>query len=322
MRLILRVTDAKGTRDIELEGHSTNNMYRAGYRDKMIQVGDTITVNVAPLKDGSEGGYVTVGGDRQGHALRRAVGRGTGGARAGEGRRRARGNRTRSSVFRSSVYGPRGAELRGMAMAQQTRRALRCSECGDARRRGVPASAGVGGGDAGRSRDGVRPHPRRGRGRHQDVQGHPLRRQHGRAQPLQAAGGPGEVDRRARCAGVWAQRAAAPAGNGAEHVGSGRGRRRHARGKRRLPGPERVDAGAERQPQAAGDGVVPRRRLRHRLRLLADHRGRGPGTARRRGGGDAEPPPQRDGLHLPRGGWAAPSSPGRATPACWTSSTR
>ena len=59
MRLVLRVTDAKGTRDIELEGHSTNNMYRSGYRDKMIQVGDTITVNVAPLKDGSEGGYVT-----------------------------------------------------------------------------------------------------------------------------------------------------------------------------------------------------------------------------------------------------------------------
>lgn len=59
MRLVLRVTDAKGSREIEFEGHSTNNMYRAGYRDKMIQVGDTITVNVAPLKDGSEGGYVT-----------------------------------------------------------------------------------------------------------------------------------------------------------------------------------------------------------------------------------------------------------------------
>lgn len=59
MRLTLRVTDAKGTRDIDFEGHSTNNMYRAGYRDKMIKVGDTITVMVAPLKDGSEGGYVT-----------------------------------------------------------------------------------------------------------------------------------------------------------------------------------------------------------------------------------------------------------------------
>ena len=44
MRLVLRVTDAKGTRDIEFEGHSTNNMYRAGYRDKMIKVGDKITV--------------------------------------------------------------------------------------------------------------------------------------------------------------------------------------------------------------------------------------------------------------------------------------
>ena len=59
MRLILQVTDGRGTRPIEFEGHSTNNMYRAGYRDKMIGIGDKITVNVAPLKDGSEGGYVT-----------------------------------------------------------------------------------------------------------------------------------------------------------------------------------------------------------------------------------------------------------------------
>lgn len=59
MRLVLRVTDAKGTRDIEFEGHSTNNMYRSGYRDKMIAVGDEITAFVAPLRDGSDGGYVT-----------------------------------------------------------------------------------------------------------------------------------------------------------------------------------------------------------------------------------------------------------------------
>jgi hypothetical protein len=58
MRLILEVSDAKGTREVEFEGHSTNNMYRAGYRDKMIQVGDKITVYAAPLRDGSEGGYV------------------------------------------------------------------------------------------------------------------------------------------------------------------------------------------------------------------------------------------------------------------------
>jgi hypothetical protein len=59
MRLVLHVKDAKGERDIEFEGHSTNNMYRAGYRNGMIKYGDTITVFVAPLKDGSEGGYVT-----------------------------------------------------------------------------------------------------------------------------------------------------------------------------------------------------------------------------------------------------------------------
>lgn len=59
MRLVLAVSDAKGTRDIAFEGHSTNNMYRAGYRDGMIKVGDKITVYVAPLRDGSDGGYVT-----------------------------------------------------------------------------------------------------------------------------------------------------------------------------------------------------------------------------------------------------------------------
>ena len=59
MRLVLVVTDAKGSRDVAFEGHSTNNMYRSGYRDGMIKVGDKITVFVAPLRDGSEGGYVT-----------------------------------------------------------------------------------------------------------------------------------------------------------------------------------------------------------------------------------------------------------------------
>ena len=59
MQLVLRVTDAKGTREIEFEGHSTNNMFRAGYRDRMVKVGDTITVYAAPLRSGADGGYVT-----------------------------------------------------------------------------------------------------------------------------------------------------------------------------------------------------------------------------------------------------------------------
>ena len=70
MRLTLRVTDQKGTRDLEIEGHSTNNMYRAGYRDGMIKVGDMISVDVAPRRDGKEGGYmiaaVTASGTRFG----------------------------------------------------------------------------------------------------------------------------------------------------------------------------------------------------------------------------------------------------------------
>ena len=58
MRMILHVTDPKGTRDIEFEGHSTNNMYRQGYRQGMVKVGDSITVNIAPMKDGTDGGFV------------------------------------------------------------------------------------------------------------------------------------------------------------------------------------------------------------------------------------------------------------------------
>ena len=58
MRLTLRVTDEKGTRDLEIEGHSTNNMYRSGYRKGMVKVGDTVTVSAAPLRNGDVGGYV------------------------------------------------------------------------------------------------------------------------------------------------------------------------------------------------------------------------------------------------------------------------
>jgi hypothetical protein len=58
MQLKLEVADAKGKHEVDLEGHSTNNMYRNGYRKGMISVGDKITVNVAPPRSGAEGGYV------------------------------------------------------------------------------------------------------------------------------------------------------------------------------------------------------------------------------------------------------------------------
>lgn len=50
--------DAKGGRDLELEGHSLNNIYRRGWRKGMVKAGDPPTVTIAPRKDGAEGGYV------------------------------------------------------------------------------------------------------------------------------------------------------------------------------------------------------------------------------------------------------------------------
>jgi hypothetical protein len=58
MRMTVEIKDAKGVHTVRFEGHSTNNMYRNGYRKGMVNVGDTITVSAAPYRDGTEGGYV------------------------------------------------------------------------------------------------------------------------------------------------------------------------------------------------------------------------------------------------------------------------
>jgi hypothetical protein len=58
-KIILEVTDEKGTRDIEFEGHSRNNFYRSGWREGVIEVGNHVTLVAAPRRDGSDGGYVT-----------------------------------------------------------------------------------------------------------------------------------------------------------------------------------------------------------------------------------------------------------------------
>jgi len=69
-KLVVQVSDTKGTRAIELETHSRNNVYRAGYRDGMIKAGDKIKVYIAPNRDGSDGGYLvafeTAAGDKVG----------------------------------------------------------------------------------------------------------------------------------------------------------------------------------------------------------------------------------------------------------------
>ena len=44
---------------IEFEGHSANNMYRGGWRPDKVKVGDKVTINTAPRRDGKDGGYVT-----------------------------------------------------------------------------------------------------------------------------------------------------------------------------------------------------------------------------------------------------------------------
>ena len=56
-KIVLEITDEKGTRDVEFEGHSRNNYYRGGWREGMVKVGDKITLVAAPTRDGSDGGY-------------------------------------------------------------------------------------------------------------------------------------------------------------------------------------------------------------------------------------------------------------------------
>jgi hypothetical protein len=58
MDLVIEMNDDKGKREVRFEGHSTNNMYRSGYRNGMVKVGEKLTVHAAPFKDGTEGGYV------------------------------------------------------------------------------------------------------------------------------------------------------------------------------------------------------------------------------------------------------------------------
>lgn len=59
LRLVLTVSDAKGTRDVSYEGHSLSNFYRSGWRPDTVKMGDRIEVMIAPRKDGEDGGYVT-----------------------------------------------------------------------------------------------------------------------------------------------------------------------------------------------------------------------------------------------------------------------
>jgi len=75
MRLILEVTDdARGTRDIEFEGHSRNNMIRQGLTPDLFGKGDNITIRIAPMRNGEDGGYVTAVRSPEGVEVGRVLG--------------------------------------------------------------------------------------------------------------------------------------------------------------------------------------------------------------------------------------------------------
>jgi len=57
-RIVLEITDDKGTRDVEFEGHSRNNYFRSGLRPDLVHPGDKVTLIAAPMRNGSDGGYV------------------------------------------------------------------------------------------------------------------------------------------------------------------------------------------------------------------------------------------------------------------------
>ena len=57
-RATITISDAKGTRDVDYEGHSAGNFFRAGYNRDSVKVGEHITILIAPRKDGGDGGFI------------------------------------------------------------------------------------------------------------------------------------------------------------------------------------------------------------------------------------------------------------------------
>jgi Family of unknown function (DUF6152) len=55
---VVEVTDGKGTRDVQYEGHSASHFYRAGYTRDMVKAGDKIAILIAPRRDGGDGGFI------------------------------------------------------------------------------------------------------------------------------------------------------------------------------------------------------------------------------------------------------------------------
>lgn len=59
VKLILIVTDENGaSKEIAFIGHSRNNVYRRGWRPDMVKAGEKVTINIAPVKSGADGGFI------------------------------------------------------------------------------------------------------------------------------------------------------------------------------------------------------------------------------------------------------------------------
>lgn len=57
--LILELDNEDGTtREVQFEGHARNNVYRRGWRPGAFAEGDVITIHIAPMRDGTDGGYI------------------------------------------------------------------------------------------------------------------------------------------------------------------------------------------------------------------------------------------------------------------------
>lgn len=66
---LISVTDAKGTHDVDFEGHSASNFFRAGLTRDEMKTGDKITILIAPRRDGGEGGFIMAFTTAAGHTV-------------------------------------------------------------------------------------------------------------------------------------------------------------------------------------------------------------------------------------------------------------
>ena len=66
---VITITDAKGTRDVDYEGHSASNFFRAGLTRDEVKAGDKIAILIAPRRDGAEGGFIMAFTTASGHTV-------------------------------------------------------------------------------------------------------------------------------------------------------------------------------------------------------------------------------------------------------------